>query len=208
LTSKGAQIIEGEYRRRFANGGFDLAGVLALTSGLDSSAGRGALTATGDFALFSGFVADFDINLVSDQSFLLQYDYSDADRLTSEARVLRTRENDFMQLGMIGFQSLREDEDTENIPFILPDFTYRQLVEMPGIGGRLGLDLDTLGVWRQTGVNMFRAGGGADWRRDWTLAHGLLVNAVAATEFDFYRVWDDPATPERVIGRATPIVST
>ncbi|HPG23434.1 MAG TPA: LPS assembly protein LptD, partial [Amaricoccus sp.] len=52
------------------------------------------------------------------------------------------------------------------------------------------------------------AGGGADWRRDWTLAHGLLVNAVAATEFDFYRVWDDPATPERVIGRATPIVST
>ena len=208
LTSKGAQIIEGEYRRRFANGGFDLAGVLALTSGLDSSAGRGALTATGDFALFSGFIADFDINLVSDQSFLLQYDYSDADRLTSEARVLRTRENDFMQLGMIGFQSLREDEDTENIPFILPDFTYRQLVEMPGIGGRLGLDLDTLGVWRQTGVNMLRAGGGADWRRDWTLAHGLLVNAVAATEFDFYRVWDDPATPERVIGRATPIVST
>jgi len=207
LTSKGAQIIEGEYRRRFGNGGFDLAGVLSVTDGLGSGAGRGALTATGNFGLPSDFYADFDINLVSDQSFLLQYDYSDADRLTSVARLLRTRENDFVQLGTIGFQSLREDEDTENIPFILPDFTYRRLMEVPGIGGRLGLDLESLGVWRQTGVNMLRAGGGADWRQDWTMSNGLLLNAVAAAEFDFYRVWDDPATPDRITGRATPIVS-
>ena len=38
------------------------------------------------------FIADFDVNVASDDSFLQQFDYSDADLLTSVARVQRTRD--------------------------------------------------------------------------------------------------------------------
>ena len=111
FTTDGARIIEGEYRRRFATGGFDLGGALALDDGMGGDFGRGFLTALGAFALRRGFVAEFDINLASDDDFLTQFDYSDDDRLTSIARILRTPRHDYFELGAIGFQSLREDEE-------------------------------------------------------------------------------------------------
>jgi LPS-assembly protein len=73
LTTTGAALIEGEYRRELTYGGFELAGVLAVSDGM-GDAGRGALTALGDFDLGRGFKARFDINLASDRSFLQQFD--------------------------------------------------------------------------------------------------------------------------------------
>ncbi len=55
LTTEGGLLMEGEYRRRFSNGGFDLWGVISLTDGLNQDlgggAGRGAFSAVGRFEL-------------------------------------------------------------------------------------------------------------------------------------------------------------
>lgn len=210
LTTSGAQLMEGEYRQRFASGGFDFNGAIALNDGMGGTPGRGAAFATGqfslpDFGLGKGFTTSFDLALASDDSFLQQFDYSDTDLLTSTVGLQRTRANDYFGLYSYAFQSLREDEDTASIPFILPDFFYRRLMEAPVIGGRLGLSAQSLGVARPNSEDSFRIGGDVDWHRDWILPQGILASAGAVAGFDLYQVWNQQ--PDGLLLRGDPNIN-
>ena len=212
LTSTGAKLLEGEYRQRFDNGGFDFNGVFAFDDGMGGEFGRGAAFATGafaldDFGLGPGFTTDFNLAVASDDAFLQQFDYSDADLLTSYARVTRTRPEDYFELGSIAFQSLREDQASGTLPVVPLDFLYRALVTPPGIGGELGVTTQGLGILRADGQDVMRLGGDVDWRRNWTLPQGILATAGALAGFDAYRVWDDPTTPDTGMFRADPNVN-
>lgn len=195
ITSGGARILEGQFRQRFASGGYNLAGSLALDDGLgDTEDGpRGAFSAQGAFALRRGFIGDFDLNWASDDSYLGQFDYSDADRLTSTAAVHRTTLNEYFSFGTVAFQALAgsDDVDAGTIPFAFPEVTYRRIYATPGVGGgTLGIDGRSLGIIREEGQNVFRAGGGLDWTRDGNLGRGVLAEAVGAVDFDAYRAWE------------------
>ncbi|MBA3324173.1 MAG: LPS-assembly protein LptD [Rhodobacteraceae bacterium] len=208
VTSRGGLLMEGEYRRRLAEGGFDVGGVLALNDGLDDDlaqdAPRWAFSAAGDFVLPRDFVLDFDASAVSDNVFLKQFDYSDADLLTSVIRVRRTRAKDDFSLAAIAFQSLLPDDNSGAVPAILPDLAYRRQLEDSLAGGRVSIDLAGLGVARDAGDSMFRATGGARWRRDWTLARGLRLGAGAGAALDAYRVWQNEDFPDGQFNRFTP----
>ncbi len=210
VTTEGGLLLEGEYRRRFSTGGFNLWGVVGLADTLDAAgtshggAGRGAISAVGLFRLPEDFVLDFDLNVASDKSFLTQYDYTDADQLTSVARVSRTRDTDYFELGTVAFQSLTEDDDSLEVPFVLPEFYYRRLIDTPGIGGRLGIDFNSLGVWRHEGSMMLRGGGSFDWNREWDLPKGLRGTTTASTLIDLYRIWDNPDVPDRYEAQVVP----
>lgn len=207
VTTGGTMILEGEYRRRFTTGGFDASGAFALDDGLGGGAGRGFITTQGAFALGRGFVTDFDVNLASDRRFLQQFDYTDADRLTSTVGIHRTRGKDNLHLGMIAFQSLRESEDTGTVPFVLPTLSYRRILQDPLAGGRLAYDIDVLGLLRRDGRDMLRGGGGLDWRRGWQSPQGVLAETTASAAFDIYQVWDDPEAPDRTFARILPEVT-
>ena len=202
VTTEGGFLLEGEYRRRFSNGGFNLWGVVGLADTLDENgtshdgAGRGAVSAVGLFQLPRDFVVDFDLNVATDKSFLTQYDYTDADQLTSVARVIRTREYDYFEVATVAFQSLTDDDDDIDVPFVFPEFYYRRLMDTPGVGGRLGIDFNSLGIWRHEGSMMIRGGGSLDWNRDWDLPQGIRGTTTASTLVDLYRVWDNPDIPD------------
>ena len=51
---------------------------------------------------------------------------------------------------------------------------------------------------------MVRAGGGLDWRQSWALPRGVLAAATVGAGAEIYRVANDPAAPDEVLGRATP----
>lgn len=207
LTTEGGVLLEGEYRRRFDAGGFDLWGVTSLDSSLDGHPGRGALMASGAFRLPDGFLTDFSIQYASDESFLQQYDYSDADRLTSYVRVSRTRSDEYVELGAIGFQTLRDDEEAATVPFAFPVLNYRRIGDAPLIGGRVGMDGNALGILRDDGTNMVRAGGGVDWTRQWTLPRGILAETTASAVLDVYQVWNDSVQPDGTWARGMPTAS-
>ncbi len=207
LTTKGSVLVEGEYRRRFSRGGFDLWGVLAINDGLGGH-GRGAFATVGAFALERGFIADFDINIASDRSFLQQFDYSDADRLTSFASVHRTLAEEYVGFGALGFQSMRDDEPNDTVPLILPEFLYRRSTALPGGQGRVGMELEALGVTRRVGSDMLRMGGSVDWKGDWILPRGVLASATAVTNLDMYQVRDNPDVPDgELLTRVVPIAA-
>jgi LPS-assembly protein len=205
LTSNGGALLEGEYRRRLASGGFDLQGVFAFNDGLGNTSGRGTMTAIGGFDLGRGFTSDFDLNVASDKDFLRQFDYSNTDQLTSVAAIRRTRDKDQLSLSFVGFQTLREDENSDTVPFILPDFQYRRVFEESVGGGRFGFDLNALGVLRDDGSDMVRMGGGADWVRSSVFDSGLLVTAGAEAGLDMYVARDEPTvTSDSLQARVSP----
>jgi LPS-assembly protein len=210
-TSQGGALVEGEYRRRFARGGFDLGGVFALEDGLDDDLGgaetRWFLTALGDYRLGRGFIADFDLSVVSDDVFLKQFDYSDADILTSTAQIRRTRANDTLRLELIAFQNLLPDTGTESVPAVLPNFVYRRELDDPVVGGRAALDLQVLSLMRDSGQSMLRGTGGLDWRREWTLPRGIRAAARAGGALDSYQVWNDAENGEEFLNRVAPTAS-
>ncbi len=212
VTSRGGLLMEGEYRRRFVEGGLAVGGVVTVNDGLDSDLSpkslRWAFTGTGDYALPRGFVADFDAEIVSDDDFLKQFDYSDADQLKSEIRVRRTRENDTFSLAAIAFQTLLPDAGgAEDAPTILPDVSYRRRLDDPLLGGRVSIDLAALGVAHDEGANTLRTTGGVDWRRDWTLRRGLRMSAATGAALDSYRVADSDTSPDGLSNRVTPDAS-
>ena len=166
--------------------------------------GRGAIFGDGEFRLGDGFVTDFGVEVTSDDSFLQQYDYSDADRLTSFVRVSRTRADEYVELGAVGFQSLRDDEDTATVPFAFPVLNYRRLIEAPATGGRVGIEANSLGILRDDGTNMVRAGGGVDWRRQWLLPRGVLAETTGRAVLDVYQVWNDEVQPDGTWARGMP----
>jgi LPS-assembly protein len=190
VTTGGARILETEYRQRFRRGALDISGAFALDDGLGGSE-RGFLTAEGVFALGRGFFAGLDVSATTDDSFLRQFDYSDVDRLTSSAGIHRTRLTDHFELNAVAFQSLRPEEATGRVPYVLPEFTYRRLYRERVAGGRIGVEARALGLWRDIDRDLARAGFGLDWRRDAILPRGVLAAAFAAADADFYRIRND-----------------
>ncbi len=210
VTTDGTVLLEGEYRQRFSNGGFDFWGVFSLNDGLGEGGGfgRGAFHTTGEFQLRHGFVGDFDLSAASDDSFLTQFDYSDTDQLTSFARLRRTRANEYIGLGTIAFQSLTDVDELVDVPFVLPQFFYRRLRGTPGEeAGRLGVSFNSLGILRETGSNSFRAGGQVDWQRDVTLPHGILASGTAQVLADVYQVRDNPTIADGLEVQAAPTLA-
>jgi LPS-assembly protein len=212
LTTTGAKLLEGEYRKRFDNGGFDFNGVLAFDDGLGGGFGRGAAFATGafaldDFGLGAGFTTDFNLAVASDSDFLQQFDYSDADLLRSYARVTRTRTFDYLELGSVAFQSLREDQASSTLPVVPLDFIYRNVMSPEILGGQFASSVQGLSLLRADGQDVLRLGGDVDWRRAWTLPNGILASAGALANFDAYRVWDDETLPDGAMYRAEPNVN-
>jgi LPS-assembly protein len=208
LTTDGAALVEGQYRRRYSSGDFDFWGVFAIDDGTGDG-GRGALDTSGDFALNRGYTLDFDLKYSSDKSFLQEFDYSDADRLTSTAGVQRVRAQDFFRFGAIGFESLREDEDTATVPFVFPDFQYARHGSLAGrIGGLYGLEANALGITRRQGRDVFRVGGGGKWERRWILPQGIISTTTLAGDFELYNTQSDPdMTVDGTRGRMVPVVA-
>ncbi len=204
VTSKGAMIVESEYRRRFARGWLQVDSAFALDDGLGGDFGRGFILARGQRLLPRGFVGEFQLDLASDDSFLRQFGYSEDDRLTSFVVASRVRDKDRAEFRIQGFQSLRPDEDDAENPLILPEFTYRRVLKARPLGGRLTLDASLLGLVRQDGRDVLRLGTALDWRRDQVFANGLQFATFGRGEATFYNIGSDPAFDSATESRFTP----
>ncbi len=204
VTTRGGTLLEGEYRRRFRRGGIDLFGVILPNDKLEDRSLRGTLSVEGFHDIGRGFRGTLDTTVVSDDSFLQQFDYPDDDRLTSTLQIARTRAEDDFRLSAVAFQSLRPEEDSSEVPLILPELSYRRIWQDALFGGRVGVDADALGLLREDGRDVMRVGGGSDWRRDWTIGPGLLTTISTGAELDLYHLREGDGSGNRNEFRTVP----
>jgi LPS-assembly protein len=195
VTSDDGPIFEGEYRRTFDTGAMTLAGSVSWNDYDGDERLRGHIDSAGLWTLgkiggLDGWKGGFDIEIASDDSYLRRYEFTEADRLTSEAFLRQSDRSGFLEFSTIRFQSLRDDEPFGNIPVVLPSFEGRRRVDDNLFGGILSADTAGYGLVRAGGQDTAHLGFGLDWERSWTLPVGLVLRAVGEAQADAWRVND------------------
>lgn len=201
----GVFVLDGQYRQRFVNGGFDAYAAIAVQDEYGEF-GRGFLKADGSFIAFDNVTLSFDITIPSDDGFMNQYGYDDTDRLVSEISASRYRNRSYFSLASAIMTSLRDDEIDAEIPIVLPELSYRGYETDPLFGGKVGYEINAVGLIRRQGQDVLRFGGGVDWYLPINLPIGIRAAGFAAADIDFYRVWDSLSFPNRILINAYPSV--
>lgn len=209
IASK-SRTLELRYRQAFKRGTVSFNGAVSRDDVLPGQT-RAYLFGEGSFALKNDYKLAFDIELTRDDTYLVDYKYSDKDRLDSEISLSRTRRDSYVNAALVHYKSLRVGEDNATIPSIIGDFEYERRHVPRAMGGELRLstafhshyrssDLDTDSADADSvvdGRDVARLQASADWRKTWTLAGGLRAQARLGAVADQFYTSQDAARPAR-----------
>ncbi|MBT8457732.1 MAG: LPS-assembly protein LptD [Rhodobacteraceae bacterium] len=219
--SSATTTLETSYRQAFASGDLSFEGAVSRDD-LRPDATRAYLFAEGRFDLPRDFTLAFDLELVSDTDYLLEYGYSEKDRLDSSLSAFRVRDDQLARAAITSFRTLRASEIpiTNELPNELGEIDLRQRLIADPVWGQLWVSVDVVGLRRPsetpgTGRDVSRFGAAVDWETATTLPSGIVAGAEARLRFDQYVVDEDPAftdtlrtTPAAAITLAWPLERT
>lgn len=135
----------------------------------------------------------FDLERVSNDTYLERYDISDADRLTSRAYIEWRRGRSSAEIDAYTFQGLRATDDPGLTPLVLPQASAHYLLDDTVFGGEVAFDADVLWLTRSRGPDTQRASAGVSWRRPEILDGGQAITFFGTLRGDVYRIGDpDP----------------
>ncbi len=206
--STSTTTLEAAYRQAYLNGDIEISG--AITNDDLVGGTRGYLFANGIFDIGQDVTLRFDVEYTSDDDYLLEYDYSDKDRLDSEISIERIRDRDFLIASVTYYSSLRDGEQSATLPPLLADLNWERRIT-PDWGGTLTFTSDMQSHYRETsnditGRDVARLGYGVNYRRDHITNYGLVIDGDAGFDLDFYNVNDDSTVGDTL--RATTYVQT
>ncbi len=196
--------LETRYRHEFSFGSLTLDGAVSQDRLVDKP--RAYLFAQGSAPLPDDFRLSFDLELVSDPSYLSDYGFSGKDRLENSVRVRRTRADEDFRFSASVFRTLRGSElpikDQVTGRFSALGFTRK--VPTGAVGGEAWLTLDATALGRPSdadivGRDVAHADVSLDWRNDWILGPGLLTEAEVGVRAQAYVVRQDSNFPGRLL---------
>ncbi|MDU9003772.1 LPS-assembly protein LptD [Sedimentitalea todarodis] len=204
--SSRTRTLDYRYRQAFRRGRIGFEGAYTRDD-IQPGDSRGYLFGYGAFDLPRDFALRFDLALVSDDSYLSQYDLPDLDRLRSEIALTRVKRDSAFQVDLIHYQSLRENDD-ETTPSRFADVFYERRYFPKAIGGELRLNFEGHGHERLSDVNIdgrdvLRATADIDWHRTWIAGNGLRTDWQMGVSGDIFKIYQDSDYPDDII-RATP----
>lgn len=209
FLSEKTRTLELRYRQAFRTGTVLFQGAITKDS-LGPDGIRSYLFGAGSFHLPRDFELLFDIEATSDPAYLLQYGYSGKDRLDSAVAVTRTRRNQFINAGVVGFKTLRGSELAidDQLPNFQGELEYKKRFSPASIGGQGSWQLRLQGHTRastadEIGRDVLRLDGRLDWSRDWVLGNGLVARAGARIAADAYQINHD-STYKQFLAHGTP----
>ncbi|MDB5406306.1 MAG: lptD [Rhodospirillales bacterium] len=215
LTSGAGEVLAGEYRQRFSNGGMQLRGSVNYdpVSAPPGTLVRGHLLGTGQFDLNENWRSGFDIQRQTDQTYMRRFSFGGGGSfLTSRAYA-----EDFTQRGYLGingysFQTLRAGTNDSTQPIVLPVAAYNWVSQPDSNGAKWSLDGNVLDLNRLNGIGSHRASLGSGWSMPFSGPLGDLYTIRATTRGDSYYATDqriDPNLPasNNFAGRVFPQVS-
>ncbi|MCK0143485.1 LPS assembly protein LptD [Aliiroseovarius sp. F20344] len=192
------RTLELKYRQAFRSGDLFVEGAISRDSILKDKT-RFYVFGEGEFQLPRDFVLSFQLQEVSDPGYLLDYGYSDQDRLRNAITVIRARRDEFAFAGITRYDTLRASElpISDQLPFAQIDAFYERRFHPGGfVGGELRTNLSWQAHFRESeldilGRDVARMGAGLEWRRDWMGPAGLLIEGQAALDADIYWIEQD-----------------
>jgi LPS-assembly protein len=188
LTDKGAYQITGyatESRRIPVTGG-------AVTGSERDF--RGYIYANGRFQLSPHWSLTASIRRATDRTFLRRYDISRDDRLRSVISAERIDDDSYLSIEGWATQTMRVGDDQGQVPLALPAIDYRRRLADPILGGRIELQVNSLGILRTSGQDTQRAFARAQWDLRRITGMGQEITLTALVRGDVYHSSDNLAT--------------
>lgn len=190
--------LELRYRQAFRTGRIEFNGALSRDN-IIADTTRFYVFGEGEFDLPRGFKLSFGLQETSDPGYLLDYGYSEQDRLRNAIEVMRARRDEFIFAGITRYDTLRASEIpiSDQLPFAQIDAFYeRRFFPNWGLGGEIRANLNWQAHFRESdqdilGRDMARLGAGLSWQRDWMGPAGILIEAKAALDANVYAIEQD-----------------
>ena len=200
LTTK-TRTLELRYRQAFRNGRLEFEGAVS-DDDFGTRKHKAYLFGEGEFTVLRDYTLRFDIEAVNDDTYLLDYSYSEKDRLDSEISIERARRNAYVRGAITYYHSLRAGEANNTLPSLAANTEYERRFHPAGLGGELrlgllahthtrssglitdGIDPD---VWAD-GRDVQRLTLSADWQRNWTLPGGVLAQFRTGVALDHFEI--------------------
>ena len=188
------KTLEARFRQAFLTGDIEVNAAASQDTLVDGT--RYYIFAEGQFDLAGDYQLNFGIEAVSDPAYLLDYGYSEKDRLDSSIGILRVRRFDLTQADFTYYQTLRDDEDNASLPPIVANISYeRRFENVAGGALRMVASADTAYRYFNTngdaGRDVSRLGAQAEWSRTWIAPIGVVTQADAGLRADYYDILDD-----------------
>ncbi|UWQ17155.1 LPS-assembly protein LptD [Jannaschia sp. M317] len=214
LTNTDTRSLGVRYRQAFERGDLLIEGALSEDR-VTADPWRGYLFAEGTFALKRGYRLEFDLETVSDDTYLVDYDVSDKDRLDSRLAVTKVERDSRAVAEVILFESLRTGEDNRFLPTRVLNAERQRRFVPAGLGGQAIWTLAAharertathvpAGQPSNAARDVVRASAALDWRRSWITDGGLVVTGLGGVHVDAYNVRQDTAFSDTAFARAVP----
>ncbi|MEL6647921.1 MAG: LPS assembly protein LptD, partial [Pseudomonadota bacterium] len=203
LTNE-TRTLEFRYRQAFRSGRIEFNGAYSDddVATLSSRSQRGYLFGEGEFDLGNQWNLRFDIELVNDDTYLLDYSYSEKTRLDSEIELERATRLTYTRAAITHYQSLRTGEANSTLPTFVAGTTYERRFFPSSFGGEFRLGLDAQTHYRSSdfafdtgdfdvfadGRDITRLTVDTQYIYGWTLPSGILAQAGAGLAFDTFRI--------------------
>ncbi len=214
FTTNDVQSLGYRYRQAFNNGAIEIEGAF---SGDDIRPGelRGYVFAEGAFLLPRDYRLEFDIEAVTDETYLLDYEITEKDRLDSRLALTRIDREDRVLGEVIIFRSLRDGEENRFLPTRILTVERERRVPRPILGGDLVWKLQAHGRERSasnvpeglpanSARDVQRASLALDWRATRVTGPGVVATAIAGVDVDAFNVRQTDEFDDDLIVRAIP----
>ncbi|WP_338466615.1 LPS assembly protein LptD [Novosphingobium sp. ZN18A2] len=197
VFSDALPMVSGQYRQLTGNGAFQIGGYLTQSRRIPLSTSgtlansqldlRGYLETNGRFQFDRHWSLTFSGRISTDRTFLRRYDINRDDRLRSTFNLERIGKDSYFSLAGWATQTLRVGDAQGLVPIALPVMDWRRrFTNIPGVGGKLELQLNTLAITRTGGQDTQRAFAKAQWDLRTITSGGQLVTLTALVRGDAY----------------------
>lgn len=190
--------LEWRYRQAFVKGNLEVTGSMSQDL-INSGKLRGYARAEGKFKLPLSYKLAFDLEMVSDDSYLGDYDIDTKDRLESIVTVSKADKRSYRALNVISYHSFYDNNGTLPTLVTFNEFEKRFLPSY--IGGELRLNIQAHSNFRRSnedgvGRDMARLNGSLLYRRTLTDRFGIQWGFGGQGRYDYFATKQDSSYPK------------
>jgi LPS-assembly protein len=198
FTTKAGELLAAQYRQRFGNGLLDAVGSLNYSNtgeGSNTNTGkewRGHINASGVWDLDDTYRTGFQLQRVSDQTYLLRFGFGlpQLNAMISRAYLEGFEPRATTDVNAYMFQPLLPGLGDSTQPIVLPVINRYWQSEPDGFGGTWKLNANLLNIVREVGTQTRRLSLGGEWDRTFRDGIGGQYKFTASLRGDGYSVND------------------
>jgi LPS-assembly protein len=196
-TSEGV-VLTGQYRHLFETGLIEANGSATIADRDDGDQVhedefRGHIFSTTRFDIDETWRWGLDMQRATDDTYLRVYNFDSASSLTSNAYIEGLDGRNYASANAFLYQGLRNDDDSDETPVVLPLLDYNFISRPDEDGNRFFLDANALGLTRTDGRDTRRLSMKGGWELPYMGPLGDFYTFSASLQADGY--WTDDFDP-------------